>query len=86
MGVPPDDAPNALLHSGTQRKGKDFSSDVSSNAVSVWHQMQNFLENYGCGCVWAVPENKQAFLIFGFGLADPTPKLTNSLVRRRLLN
>ena len=31
-----------LLHSGTQRNHKDFSSDVSSNAVLVWHQMQNF--------------------------------------------
>ena len=45
-----------FLHSGPQRKRKDFSSDVSSNAVLMWHQMQNFLENYGCGCVWAVPE------------------------------
>ena len=32
-----------LLHSGTQRNHKDFSSDVPSNAVLVWHQMQNFL-------------------------------------------
>ena len=31
-----------LLHSGTQRNHKDFSSDVPSNAVLVWHQMQNF--------------------------------------------
>ena len=30
-----------LLHSGTQRNHKDFSSDVPSNAVLVWHQMQN---------------------------------------------
>ena len=47
-----------LLNSGTQRNHKDFSSDVSSNAVLVWHRMQIFLENYGCGCgcVWAVPE------------------------------
>ena len=42
FGVPPDDAPNALLHSGTQRNHKDFSSDVPSNVVLVWHQMQNF--------------------------------------------
>ena len=31
-----------LLHSGTQRNHKDFSSDVPSNAILVWHQMQNF--------------------------------------------
>ena len=31
-----------LLHSGTQRNHEDFSSDVPSNAVLVWHQMQNF--------------------------------------------
>ena len=31
-----------LLHSGTQRNHKDFSSDMPSNAVLVWHQMQNF--------------------------------------------
>ena len=30
------------LHSGTQRNHKDFSCDVPSNAVLVWHQMQNF--------------------------------------------
>ena len=48
-----------LLHSGTQRNYKDFSSDVPSNAVLVWHQMQTFLENYGCGCVWAVPDFSQ---------------------------
>ena len=42
FGVPPDDAPMPLLHSGTQRNHKDFSSDVPSNAVLVWHQMQNF--------------------------------------------
>ena len=35
-----------LLHSVAQRKHKDLSSDVPSNAV---------FENYGCGCVWAVP-------------------------------
>ena len=29
-----------LLHSGTQRNHKDFSHDVPSNAVLVWHQMQ----------------------------------------------
>ena len=46
-----------LLRSGTQRNDKEFSSDVPSNAVLVWHQMQFFFfENYGCGCVWAVPE------------------------------
>ena len=28
-----------LLHSGTQRNHKDFSSDVPSNAVLVWHQI-----------------------------------------------
>ena len=49
-----DVASNSLLHSGTQRKRNDFSSDVSSSAVLMRHQMQNFLENYGCGCVWAV--------------------------------
>ena len=31
-----------LLHSGTQRNHKDFSSDGPSTAVLVWHQMQNF--------------------------------------------
>ena len=43
------------LHGGTQRKNKDFSSDVPSKAVLMWHQMQTFLEDYGCGCVLAVP-------------------------------
>ena len=43
-----------LLHSGTQRNHKDFSSDLPSNAVLVWHP--TFFENYGCGCVWAVPD------------------------------
>ena len=32
-----------LLHSGTQRKRKDFTSDVSSNAILMRHQMQNFV-------------------------------------------
>ena len=45
-----------LLHSGTQRNHNDFSSDVSSNAVLLWHQMQFLGANYGCGCVWAVPD------------------------------
>ena len=31
-----------LLHNGTQRNHNNFSSDVPSNAVLVWHQMQNF--------------------------------------------
>ena len=31
-----------LLHNGTQRNRKDFSSDVPLTAVLVWHQMQNF--------------------------------------------
>ena len=43
-----------LLHSGTQRKHKEFSSDAPSNADLMSHQMQFFLENYGCGYVWAV--------------------------------
>ena len=31
-----------LLHSVTQRNQKDFSSDVPSHAVLMWHQMQFF--------------------------------------------
>ena len=44
-----------LLHTGTQRKHKDSSSDVSSIAVLMRHQMQNSFDDYGCGCVWAIP-------------------------------
>ena len=22
----------------------------------MWRQMQSFLEDYGCGCVWGVPD------------------------------
>ena len=48
-----------LLDSGTQRKRNDFSSDVPSNAFLMWHQMQKVLEDYGCGCVWAVPDQSR---------------------------
>ena len=41
FGVPLDAASNALLDSGTQRKRNDFSSDVSSSAVLMRHQLQN---------------------------------------------
>ena len=40
-------------HSGALRKHKYFPFDAPSNADSMRHQMQHFLEN--CGCVWAVP-------------------------------
>ena len=43
------------LHSGTQRNQNDTSSDVSSLADLMCHQMKHrFLENDGCGCGWAV--------------------------------
>ena len=40
-----------LLHSGTQRNHKDFSSDVPSNDVWCGIRCKTFLENHGCGCV-----------------------------------
>ena len=46
----------SLLHNGTQRKHKDGSSDVPSNTVLVGIRCKTFGENYGCGCVWAVPD------------------------------
>ena len=42
LGYPRMTHQMSLLHSGTQRNHKDFSSDVPSTAVLVWHQMQNF--------------------------------------------
>ena len=57
FGVPSDDAPNApSTQWGTQRNHKDFSSDAPSNAVWCGIRCETFLENYGCGCVWAVPD------------------------------
>ena len=46
-----------LLHSGTQRNHKDFSSD-SCHQMPFWCgiRCKTFLEDYGCGCVWAVPD------------------------------
>ena len=56
-----------LLHSGTQRNHKDFSSDVPSNAVLVWHQMQNFLENYGCSPCAPAEARRWTFFDFSQG-------------------
>ena len=42
LGYPRMTKQMPLLHSGTQRNHKEFWSDVSSNAVLVWHQMQSF--------------------------------------------
>ena len=44
LGYPRMTHQTPLLHNGTQRNHKDVSSDVPSNAVLVWHQMQNFFE------------------------------------------
>ena len=41
LGYPRMTRQMPLLHSGTQRNHKDFSSDVPSNAVLVWHRMEN---------------------------------------------
>ena len=47
-----------------KRKHKDFSSDVPSNAVLVWHQMQNFL-----GKLW-FPDFRREVPIYFFGCGD----------------
>ena len=41
----------------SQQYHKDVSFDVPSDAVfGVASDAKLFFENYGCGCVWAVPE------------------------------
>ena len=58
MGI----ASNApFLHSGTQRKHKESSSDVSSSGVLMQHQMNNIFKDYDCGCAWTVPEGEQGW-------------------------
>ena len=57
LGAPSMSHPMPVLHSRTQRKRNDFSSDESSSAVLMRQQMDNLvLENYGPGSGWAVPE------------------------------
>ena len=51
-----------LLHSETQRNHRDFSSDVPSNAVLVWHQMQNFLWNIMAVVVFGLRQTAWKFI------------------------
>ena len=56
FGVPSDAAPNARpAQWNTEERHKDFQL-IRHIKCLMWHQMQNFLEDCGCGCVWAVPE------------------------------
>ena len=45
-----------FLHNGTQRKGKDFPSDLPSSAVWRDIRRKTFSEKCGCGCGWALPD------------------------------
>ena len=56
LGYPRMPHPMPSLYSGTQRKHKEFASDVPSSAVLMRHQMQNLFEKLwlrlclGCPC------------------------------------
>ena len=64
-------------HFDTQRK--DFLSDVSSNAVLMRHQMQNFFGELCCGCGWAVRENDTPSLFwYPFGFCWTKKRLTSA--------
>ena len=60
-----------LLHSGTQRNHKDFSSDVSSNAILVWHQMQNFFGRLWSWLCLGRPWINSATFLAGHGEIHP---------------
>ena len=75
----PDDAPNApSTQRNTEKPQRFFIWCVIKRRFGV--AMQNsFLENYGCGCVWAVPElrgrgSKKHFKTSGFGQSAPLIK------------
>ena len=44
-----------FLHNRTQRKRKDVASDAHQMPIWCDIRCKTFLDNYGCGCIWAVP-------------------------------
>ena len=58
FGVPPDDAPNAPSTHWDAEKKPQKCLNLMCHQMPFWCgiRCKTFSEDYGCGCVWAVPE------------------------------